>query len=111
MTRLGGMARTVCFTAALLALGGFISDGPEAASSDSYSYVGEISLVGFNFAPNGWVTADGRSLRIDENEALFNLIGTTYGGDGTSTFNVPTIAAPVQGMQYVIALYGVYPTQ
>lgn len=103
------LARTVCATAALLALSGFVSDGPRAESSDGTPYLGEISLVGFNFAPNGWFPADGRSLPIDEHEALFGLLGTKYGGDGTSTFNLPTLAAPQQGMVYVISMYGQYP--
>jgi microcystin-dependent protein len=108
--RLGAVARTACATVALLALSGSVSDGPDAASADIMSHIGEIALVGFNFAPNGWVPADGRSLPIAENEALFGLIGTTYGGDGSSTFNVPKIDAPAQGMIYVIALFGVYPS-
>lgn len=107
--RLGVLARTACATAALLALSGFVSDGPDAASSDSFRYLGEISLVGFNFVPSGWAPADGRSLRIDEHEALFGLLGTKYGGDGTTTFNLPTLAAPQQGIAYVISLYGQYP--
>ena len=49
-------------------------------------YVGEIILVGFNFAPVGWAFCDGRLLPIAEYETLFNLIGTTYGGDGEATF-------------------------
>lgn len=107
--RLGTLARTACATTALLALSGFVSDGPAAASSDAMPYIGEISLVGFNFAPNGWLPADGRSLPIDEHEALFGLLGTKYGGDGTATFNLPTLAAPQQGMVYVISVYGQYP--
>lgn len=109
--RLGALTRTACATAALLALSGFISEGPDAASADIASYIGEIALVGFNFTPNGWVPADGRSLQMDENEALFGLIGTTYGGDGATTFNVPKLDPPAPGMMYVIALYGAFPTQ
>lgn len=52
-------------------------------------YVGEIRMFGGNFAPNGWANCDGASLAISENETLFNLIGTTYGGDGQETFNLP----------------------
>lgn len=109
--RLGALARTACATVALLALIGSATDGSEAVSSDIYSHVGEIALVGFNYVPAGWVPADGRSLPIEENEALFNLIGTTYGGDGSSTFNVPKIDAPAPGTSYVIAQVGVYPGQ
>ena len=55
------------------------------------NYIGEIILVGFNFAPQGWAMCDGQQLPIAENEALFQLIGTTYGGDGESTFALPDL--------------------
>jgi microcystin-dependent protein len=55
-------------------------------------YVGEIRMFGGNFAPAGWMTTDGQILPISEYETLFNLIGTTYGGDGQSTFALPNLA-------------------
>ncbi|MBO0934038.1 phage tail protein [Fibrella aquatilis] len=58
-------------------------------------YVGEIRLVGLNFAINGWAICNGQLLSISENEVLFNLIGTTYGGDGQSTFGVPDLRGRV----------------
>ena len=60
-------------------------------------FVGEIRLFGGNFAPVGWMTCSGQLLPISENEALFNLIGTTYGGDGQTTFALPDLRgrAPV----------------
>ncbi len=57
----------------------------------SSPYVGEIILVGFNFAPAGWALCDGQMLPISENETLFQLIGTTYGGDGETSFAVPDL--------------------
>ena len=54
-------------------------------------YVGEILLLGCNFAPVGYAFCDGQLLSIAENEVLFNLIGTTYGGDGQNTFGVPDL--------------------
>ncbi len=51
--------------------------------------IGEIKLVGFNFAPRDWALCDGQLLSIAENDALFTLIGTTYGGDGQTTFALP----------------------
>ena len=54
-------------------------------------YIGEIRMGGWNFAPVGWLFCDGQSLPISENEALFQLIGTTYGGDGQETFNLPNL--------------------
>jgi microcystin-dependent protein len=58
-------------------------------------YVGEIRMFAGSFAPNGWMTCDGQILPISEYETLFNLIGTTYGGDGQSTFALPNLAAMV----------------
>ena len=57
-------------------------------------FVGEIRIVGFNFAPSGWTTCDGQLLPISQNTALFSLLGTFYGGDGKSTFALPNL----QGM-------------
>ena len=54
-------------------------------------YVGEIRMFGGNFAPNGWMFCDGQLLPISENETLFQLIGTMYGGDGQSTFALPDL--------------------
>lgn len=54
-------------------------------------YVGEIRMFGGNFAPAGWMFCSGQLLPISENETLFNLIGTTYGGDGQSTFGLPDL--------------------
>lgn len=54
-------------------------------------YVGEIRMFAGNFAPAGWMMCDGALLPISENETLFQLIGTTYGGDGQSTFQLPDL--------------------
>ncbi|MBE0611631.1 MAG: phage tail protein [Dehalococcoidia bacterium] len=60
-------------------------------------YVGEIRMFAGNFPPAGWLFCDGQLLPISENETLFQLIGTTYGGDGQSTFGLPDLRgrAPV----------------
>lgn len=58
-------------------------------------YVGEIRLFAGNFAPNGWLFCEGQTLSIAENEVLFQLIGTTYGGDGQETFALPNLAGRV----------------
>ena len=58
-------------------------------------YVGEIRMFAGNFAPAGWMFCEGATLPIAENEVLFQLIGTTYGGDGESTFNLPNLASRV----------------
>lgn len=54
-------------------------------------FVGEIRMFGGNFAPAGWMFCEGQTLPISENETLFQLIGTMYGGDGQETFNLPDL--------------------
>ena len=61
----------------------------------SEPFIGEIRMFGGNFAPAGWATCDGQLMPISGNDALFNLIGTTYGGNGTSNFALPNLAARV----------------
>src|SRR3989440_9690503 len=61
----------------------------------SQPYVGECRMFGGNFAPAGWMFCDGQLLPISENETLFQLIGTTYGGDGQTTFNLPDLRGRV----------------
>ena len=72
-------------------------------------YVGEIRMFAGNFAPAGWMLCQGQLLPISENETLFNLIGTTYGGDGQSTFALPNLASRVpihQGQGFILAQTG-----
>jgi len=58
-------------------------------------YIGSICTFGFNFAPVGWAMCNGQTLPISQYQALFTLIGTTYGGDGVSTFAVPDLRSRV----------------
>jgi microcystin-dependent protein len=72
-------------------------------------YVGEIRMFAGNFAPAGWMFCEGQLLPISENETLFQLIGTTYGGDGESTFGLPDLRGrlPVhQGNGFILAETG-----
>src|SRR5437870_3955379 len=78
-------------------------------------YVGEIRMFAGNFAPAGWMFCEGQLLPISENETLFNLIGTTYGGDGQSTFALPDLRGrlplhqgtnPQNGISYTLAETG-----
>ena len=65
---------------------------PLSAHADaSQPFVGEISCGGWNFCPSGWLDCNGQVLSIAQNEVLFQLIGTTYGGDGQTTFALPNI--------------------
>lgn len=69
-------------------------------------YIGEIRMFAGNFAPNGWAFCQGQTMAISENDALFNLIGTFYGGDGVTTFNLPNLSSRVPlhaGSGFVLA--------
>jgi microcystin-dependent protein len=75
----------------------------------SEPYIGEIRMVGFSFAPQGWALCQGQLLAISENDALFTLIGTTYGGDGQTTFALPNLQSRVpmhQGGSHTIGEMG-----
>ena len=54
-------------------------------------FMGELKIISFNFAPKGWAAADGQLLPINQNQALFSLFGTTYGGDGRTNFGLPDL--------------------
>ena len=72
-------------------------------------YVGEIRMFAGNFAPAGWMFCEGQLLPISENETLFQLIGTTYGGDGESTFALPDLRGRIplhQGNGLILAENG-----
>ncbi len=72
-------------------------------------YVGEIRMFAGNFAPAGWMFCEGQLLPISENETLFQLIGTTYGGDGQSTFALPDMRGRIpihQGNGFILAETG-----
>ena len=71
----------------------------------SSPYVGEIRMFAGNFAPVGWMFCQGQLLSIADNDVLFNLIGTTYGGDGQNTFALPNLSSRIpihQGPGFVI---------
>lgn len=72
-------------------------------------YVGEIRMFAGNFAPAGWLFCEGQILPISENDTLFQLIGTTYGGDGQSTFALPDLRGRIpihQGNGFILAETG-----
>ncbi len=54
-------------------------------------FIGQVQLFGFNFSPRGWAFCNGATLQIAQNTALFSLLGTTYGGNGTTTFQLPNL--------------------
>jgi microcystin-dependent protein len=73
-------------------------------------YIGQIFLVAFDYAPKGWAPCNGALLSIAQNQALFSILGTTYGGDGVTTFALPNFDK-VGATQYVIALWGAFPSR
>jgi microcystin-dependent protein len=75
----------------------------------SEQFLGQIIAVPFNFAPKGWAFCSGQLLPISQNQAIFALLGTTYGGNGTTTFQLPNLQSRVpmhQGNSHVIGEVG-----
>lgn len=75
--------------------------------------LGEIVLLPFQFAIEGFMSCQGQTLTISQNAALYSLIGPIYGGDGKTTFALPNLkgAEPLPGMMYFIVTQGIYPTR
>jgi microcystin-dependent protein len=72
-------------------------------------FLSEIRIVSFNFAPKGWALCNGQLLPINQNQALFSLMGTIYGGDGISTFQLPNLQAAMpihMGSGYALGQFG-----
>lgn len=59
------------------------------------AYIGEIRAVSFGYAPKNWAFCNGQTMAISQNQALFSILGTTYGGNGTTTFNLPNLQGSV----------------
>ena len=80
-------------------------------------FIGEIRAFGFTFAPLGWAQCNGQVMSINENQELFTALGTTYGGDGRTTFALPDLrtsgipAGPGITVPYCIALRGNFPSR
>ncbi len=77
-------------------------------------YYGQINLFAFNYAPQGWIVCDGSTLNISSNSVLYSLIGTRFGGNGTTTFCVPNMIPSnifSNHMRYYIANIGLYPSR
>ncbi|WP_188054356.1 phage tail protein [Sphingosinithalassobacter sp. CS137] len=99
------MARKM-MTAACAAIAALTVSAPALAQQ---SFLGEVLLVGSNFCPAGTMDADGRLLPIQQYSALFSLYGTTYGGDGATSFAIPKLTPPLAGMHYCVVVDGAYP--
>jgi microcystin-dependent protein len=74
-------------------------------------YLGQIQLFPYTFTPKNWASCEGQLLPIQQNAALFSLFGTTFGGDGQTTFALPDLRGktPAPDLRYCIAINGVYP--
>lgn len=77
-------------------------------------YIGQIQLFPYNFEPRGWVLCDGRTMQIMQYQALYSLLGITFGGNATTDFKIPDLrnANPLvttNQMKYYIATEGLYP--
>ena len=74
-------------------------------------FIGQIQLFAFNYAPHNWALCSGQILPIAQNNALFALLGTRFGGDGRLTFSLPDLRnkEPAPNMKYYIALEGNFP--
>lgn len=75
--------------------GGLLSASAPVSAASAEPLLGSVDFVGFNFAPRGWAFCDGQLLPIANYQALFSLLGTTYGGDGRTTFGVPDLRGRV----------------
>ncbi len=83
------------------------------------AFIGTIILFAGGFAPQGWAFCDGSQLSISQNTALFSILGTEYGGDGQTTFNLPNLSSttltgiPVAGnyQRFIICVSGIYPSR
>src|SRR5256885_1665010 len=76
-------------------------------------FLGQIEFFPYTFAPRGWTTCSGQLMAINQNVALFSVFGTTFGGDGVTTFALPNLDGkePAPGMRCYIALQGIWPSR
>jgi microcystin-dependent protein len=74
-------------------------------------FIGAIKLVAFNYDPEGFMACDGRILNISQYQALFALLGCTFGGDGITTFALPKLESPSKGLHYIICVNGLWPSR
>ena len=87
--------RRICCVVAVLALSALVVLPDVAHAQAGDPYLGQLMLVPYNFCPRGWAPAEGQILSIAQNTALFALIGTTYGGNGQTTFALPDLRGRV----------------
>lgn len=82
---------------------------PAGARAGQMPFLGEMSLAPDSVVPRGWLPADGRLLSINQNQALFALLGAKFGGDGVTNFALPNLKGPADNVRYLIATNGIFP--
>jgi len=104
--------KLITSTALLMLVLTFAPMEPSFAGTETY--LGEVSIFAGNYAPRGYAFCQGQLLSIADNTALFSIVGTTYGGDGRTTFALPDLRNAekwLNGARYIIAVQGVYPSR
>lgn len=74
-------------------------------------FLGQIVIFPYGFEPRGFVKCDGRILPLNQNEALFALLGTKFGGNGRTDFVVPKMEDPCEGVSYYMCIQGLFPSR
>ena len=79
------------------------------------TFLGSLLLVPYNFTPQGWASCNGQTMQIADYQAVFSLLGVTYGGDGIRTFNLPNLPAMKDAngnpLNWIVCLNGIYPSR
>lgn len=71
--------------------------------------LGQIQIFPYTFPPTNWSPCNGQILQISQNQALYALLGPNFGGDGKTTFALPNLKGPAEGVGYYIAMQGIFP--
>jgi microcystin-dependent protein len=102
-------------TLSICALVATVAAAPHAAKAQAEPFLGQVMFTAANFCPKGWAPLDGKILPINQNQALFSLLGTNYGGNGQTTFQLPLIVPFRTANGYTlmgcIALQGIFPSR
>ena len=86
---------------------------PTGVRAGQTPFLGEMSMVPYlnDLVMRGWLPADGRLMLISQNQALFALLGTRFGGNGATTFRLPNLKGPTENVRYIIATQGIFPSR
>lgn len=93
------LKRVTCTAVSIFTLAATFSATPDPAAAGPEPFIGDIIAVGYDFCPRSWASAEGQLLPIANNTALFSLIGTTYGGDGRTSFGLPDLRGRIAASQ------------